>query len=569
MLTTEQMFDKVLLLYKGRQIFFGRTSRARAYFEELGFACPDQQTTADFLTSMTSPEERVIRPGWEQKTPRTPDDFARAWKASQDRAALLDDVQDYVERHPFHSGHYDKFLETRRMDQSSAQRATSPFTLSYLQQMSLTLWRSAVMLKEDPSLTLTMLVTNFLQALIVSSIFYNLSETTASFQNRSVLLFFIILMNAFSSILEIISLYAKRKIIEKHARYALYHPSAEALSSMLVDLPYKLVNAIITNTTMYFMGNLRREPGAFFFFLMVIFTTTMTMSMLFRLIASVTKSIAQAMAPSAIILLGLVLYTGFTIPTQYMRSWISWCRWANPIFYGLESIMLNEFAGRDFACANYVPSGLGYQNGPPDSRACSAQGSVPGQDFVRGSVYLNIAYGYEMSHRWRNWGVMIAFAVLYLLLHLVATEYVASERSKGEVLVYLRKAMKHLRKTPGDLERGAAAAGPTGPTQQTSDSSTAVAEVEKQTSVFHWGNVCYDIKIKGEPRRILDEVDGWVKPGTLTALMVRRPAPAFWHRLADALTDSFDRVLRERVRRPCSTFSPVASLQAWFREICS
>ena len=32
-------------------------------------------------------------------------------------------------------------------------------------------------------------------------------------------------------------------------------------------------------------------------------------------------------------------------------------------------------------------------------------------------------------------------------------------------------------------------------------------------------DVCYDIKIKGEPRRILDHVDGWVKPGTLTALM--------------------------------------------------
>jgi ABC-type multidrug transport system ATPase subunit len=29
----------------------------------------------------------------------------------------------------------------------------------------------------------------------------------------------------------------------------------------------------------------------------------------------------------------------------------------------------------------------------------------------------------------------------------------------------------------------------------------------------------HSIKIKGEPRRILDHVDGWVKPGTLTALM--------------------------------------------------
>lgn len=470
---------------------------------------------------MTGPQERTIRPGWEKKTPRTPKEFARAWQASRDRALLLGEIENYNQRHPFHGEHYDRFLSSRRMDQASAQRAMSPFTLSYFQQMSLTLWRSVVMLKSDPSLTITMLVTNFLQAIIVSSIFYNLSETTESFQSRAVLLFFIILMNAFSSILEIISLYAKRRIIEKHARNALYHPSAEALSSMVVDLPYKIVNAVITNITMYFMGNLRREPGAFFFFLLVIFTTTMTMSMLFRLIGSVTKSIAQAMAPSAIILLGLVLYTGFTIPTQYMRSWISWCRWANPIYYGLESIMLNEFAGRDFTCSNYVPSGAGYDDALPTSRACSSQGSVPGQDFVSGTVYLNIAYGYEPSHRWRNWGAMIAFAVLYLVLHLVATEYVASERSKGEVLVYLRKAMKHLKKVPSDIESGSVT-----PTKnQVDDSSTSGVQVEKQTSIFHWRNACYEVKMKGENRRILDQVDGWVKPGTLTALMVTDSAP--------------------------------------------
>lgn len=49
-----------------------------------------------------------------------------------------------------------------------------------------------------------------------------------------------------------------------------------------------------------------------------------------------------------------------------------------------------------------------------------------------------------------------------------------------------------------------------------------VVDVDKQTSTFHWRNLCYDIKIKGEPRRILDHVDGWAKPGTLTALMVSR-----------------------------------------------
>lgn len=43
--------------------------------------------------------------------------------------------------------------------------------------------------------------------------------------------------------------------------------------------------------------------------------------------------------------------------------------------------------------------------------------------------------------------------------------------------------------------------------------------IQKQTAIFHWDGMNYDIKIKKEPRRLLDDVDGWVKPGTLTALM--------------------------------------------------
>jgi ABC-type multidrug transport system permease subunit len=42
-----------------------------------------------------------------------------------------------------------------------------------------------------------------------------------------------------------------------------YHPSAEAFASMLTDMPYKILNAIIFNITLYFMTNLRREPGSF------------------------------------------------------------------------------------------------------------------------------------------------------------------------------------------------------------------------------------------------------------------------------------------------------------------
>lgn len=463
---------------------------------------------------MTSHQERVVRPGWENKTPRTPDEFAKAWQGSQHRALMTDEIDDYLTRHPFGGESLEKFATSRRIDQSSAQRLNSPFTLSFFGQMRLTLWRSWVMLITDPSITLTMLITNLFEALIISSIFYNLQLTTETMFKRGILIFFIVIMNAFSSILEVLTLFAKRKIVEKHARYALYHPSAEALSSMVVDLPYKIANCIFMNTMLYFMSNLRREPGAFFFFLLVSFAMAMSMSMMFRFIGSIAKSEAQALAPASVLLLAIALYAGFAIPPQYMEDWFGWFRWINPVFYALESLLVNEFVGREYLCSQFVPDGTGYAAVEAAQKVCSAVGSVAGEDFVDGETYILLSYGFEASHKWRNLGIIAAILLVCMGVHLFAAEFVATAKSKGEVLVFKRGAMKQ--KRAPDVESGGASRSQM---NNGSDSET-VTGMEKQTSIFHWKDVCYDIKVKGEERRILDHVDGWVKPGTLTALMV-------------------------------------------------
>ena len=151
------------MLYQGRQIFFGRTGEAKAYFEGLGFVCPEQQTTADFLTSMTSHQERIIREGFEAKAPRSPDEFAQAWKESLHRQRLLSEMNEYLNRHPFDGEHLEKFVDSRKRDQAKSQRIKSPFTLSYIEQMNLTLGRSWVMLKADPSVTITLLLCNLVE----------------------------------------------------------------------------------------------------------------------------------------------------------------------------------------------------------------------------------------------------------------------------------------------------------------------------------------------------------------------------------------------------------------------
>lgn len=131
------IFDKVIVLYEGRQIYFGRASDAKRFFVDMGFYCPDRQTTADFLTSLTSPSERKIRDGYEHLVPRTPDEFAARWKDSMDRKQLLGEIDAYQQEFPLHSDKYEEFSHSRAVEKAKGTRAASPYTLSYWMQIRL------------------------------------------------------------------------------------------------------------------------------------------------------------------------------------------------------------------------------------------------------------------------------------------------------------------------------------------------------------------------------------------------------------------------------------------------
>ena len=70
-------------------------------------------------------------------------------------------------------------------------------------QVGLCMERGFQRLRGDMSLTLSAMIGNFIMALIIGSVFYNLPSDTGSFYSRGALLFFAILLNAFSSFLEV------------------------------------------------------------------------------------------------------------------------------------------------------------------------------------------------------------------------------------------------------------------------------------------------------------------------------------------------------------------------------
>jgi len=131
------LFDKVLLLYDGRCIFYGPAEQARQYFIDMGFECPARQTTADFLTAVTDPHERKpasgLDPSIAANLPSTPKQFEVLYK----RSALYEQTMKQLANYEAQVGqsHADDFLEVTRQMKQKHVSVNNPYTITYWNQI--------------------------------------------------------------------------------------------------------------------------------------------------------------------------------------------------------------------------------------------------------------------------------------------------------------------------------------------------------------------------------------------------------------------------------------------------
>ena len=512
-------FDKILLLYEGRQIFFGSAAGAADYFEEMGWRRHSRQTTGDFLIAVTNPEQREAREGFERRVPATPEDFERLWHGSRQRASLLAEIDQY-ERDWSLGGDTTRreFEQTRNMLKAKCMLAGAAQTVSFPMQTWLCAKRACQQLRNDKASAFTTLAGQTIIALVVASIFYGTPATTAAFFSYGSVLFFAVLINVLMAVTDIHNLYRGRAVTRKQVSYAFYRPSAEALASILVDIPFKLTVAICFNIILYFLAGLAMSAAQFFTFFLFVFLTTLAMSMVFRTIAAATKTLPLAMAISGFMVLVLVAYTGFVLPMPYMHPWFKWISFVNPLAYGFEALLVNQAHGVDYLCASLVPP---YPNLAGDTFICPVPGAVAGDMYVSGDAWFETSYGYSYSHLWRNLGIILGFFVFFLAAYLLTTELNVDSSSDPDVLVFLRGRLPARLATTDSKLKGRADLEASAMTQSArrSELNSHYSRPNVEMEPFSWRNVCLDVRTKGGPRTLLDHVSGWVRPGTLTALM--------------------------------------------------
>ena len=339
-----ELMDKVLVVEDGRMIFQGRADEARQYFIGLGFYSPERQTTADFLTSVGDPNERQFRKGMEDRCPKTPADLEKAFKESKEYQKVLADVQGYEAqiKESEHAAAKDFQSTVKESKSNRTVPSRSNYTVSFWKQVLACTRREFWLMMGDRSALYSKIFIIISCGLIVGSLFYGQPETTQGAFSRGGTVFFSILFLGWLQLSELMKAVTGRNVVARHRQYAFYRPSAVILARVLNDFPILLIEVVIFGIIMYFMTGLALEPGKFFIYLLFIYVTTINITALYRMLASLSPTIDDAVRFSGVTLNLLIVFTGYVIPKPVLLGQKIWfgCEQAElPLIYHCDLLL--------------------------------------------------------------------------------------------------------------------------------------------------------------------------------------------------------------------------------------
>ncbi|KAJ6262582.1 ABC multidrug transporter atrF [Drechslerella dactyloides] len=500
-------FDKVCLIDSGREIYFGPASEARAYFEDLGYEPQPRSTTADFLTSITNSTERLVRKDMEGQVPITPQELEAAFRKSkyfkQAQAELDEYDNELKDVEPAK-----EFAKAVSSEKNWGSGKKSPYVVSFYSQVASLTEREFFLKMQDRGNLRNYFVNVLMVSLIIGALFYNIPKNSSGAFLTGGASFFSIVVIAWLQMGEGIQALMTRQIAAKQVTFAFYRPSALFFAQMLADIPLMTTATVLYTIIVYFMIGFKKDAGAFFIHLLFSWMNAFTITTFYRAAAAWASDVSNYFQHILAGLNAFVFFAGYMQSRLKMRGWYRWLSWITPVSYALEAVITNQYSGEPLPCSpdQTIPGIPGVSS---VNQVCNVIGGVPGDLSFDPAAYAQLVYGFTSAHIWRNFGIMIAFWIFFVVIGVVGVELRGkSAASGGMTKIFVRK-----HKLPWQKDDKSVL-----PTSQKSNmESGPLTRVTTKTrpSLFTFKNINYSINDK----QLLHDVEGIVKPGVLLALM--------------------------------------------------
>lgn len=299
-----ELLDVIYCIKAGKVIFNGHLNEAYVYFAQLGKPIPEHMNPADFLLDISN----------NQETPTFPIEPPSV--SSINTESLI--AEDY---------------------QKGPTIAT---------QMGVLVSRNMLNLWRDRRVLLVSLAQMVVLTIVIGFVFFRLGYNQASVQSRYGVLFFILINQAFSSAMPLVTTFPlEKKLIVRDYNSGLYAPWVAFVARFITQWTILFITTTTMAIVLFYMINLN---GLLVYYVTLILTMTAAlMTGLAIGASSSTPQMAQAVAPTVMILLILVsgLYTNrATIPVA-----LAWIKWISFMAYAYTILVVNEFTGKTYECS--------------------------------------------------------------------------------------------------------------------------------------------------------------------------------------------------------------------------
>ncbi|KAG0143542.1 hypothetical protein CROQUDRAFT_174085 [Cronartium quercuum f. sp. fusiforme G11] len=507
-------FDKVMLLNEGRMVYFGPANEARSYMIGLGYKDLPRQTTADYLTGCTdSTNQRQFEEGFAvDLIPKTPEEMERAYLESTTFIRMNLEMLDYKKSCIRERRDQLEFIAAVKEDKSTNSGSKSPYTVSIFSQVKALIIRQVQLMLQDRLGRVFEWGSTMTLSFVVGSLFYDLPNTSEGAFTREGILFVAMLFNVFIALIELPKQMMGRPILRRQANFCFYRPGSHAIANVIAEIPFSFPKIFVFTTIIYLLAGLYRGAGAFFTCFLLIYAGYFSLNVFFRLLGAISFSYDTASRMASAVVILMSLYCGYEIPQGTIPKGLRWVFRINPLSYTFSALMGNELGRLDLACDEswIVPRGKDYPAGVGPNQACRLPGSMPGQSSTAGEDYIRLVFGYSKHDVWRNVGIIFGYMVVFMSLLFVAVEKLTGS-SQPSIHVFQKEnsERKELNRKLQEKKK-----------QRLNGSCTQdLSDMMHTRQPLTWEALTYDVPFAGGQKRLLNEIYGYVKPGTLTALM--------------------------------------------------
>lgn len=399
-------FDKLLLLARGKVMYFGPAMGAIDHFSRIGHPMTIPENPADFLVDLVTVDLQM------KDELEKLDDMVEGY----DKSAIAADCREKLlqittceggKRDPRgkdskkgYSCSIPEFL-----DSTGAPRADSKPS-PFLQFRTL-LRRNFTNSARDRTRIFSRMVVSAFQGILVGTTFYRLSENEDKVQDRINDLFFVCVFLFMMSYTILPRVIADRVLFLRERANGMYGTAPYFVAATFAALPLAFFPSMIYSTLVTYLSNLQGDVNRYFYFVLMCFLHSFAAESCILFLSCISRSYDVAYSIVGAVFEVFVFFGGFAVTYDNMLAMWKWAYWVSFFQYSFTGMMVNEFDGRNFDCSG-VPKSQCY--------------------FTDGEQVLSF-YDIDNRDKWQCVWVLIGMIAFYRFGAYLALRFVLKERS--------------------------------------------------------------------------------------------------------------------------------------------